>query len=79
MLDLVVVLNFHSTDISDLIQFMKALFGSFDLAMDSTRVGILTQKGSQPAAAWYLNSQRGGYTVLNSLVVGTISSLSRSV
>lgn len=73
LLDLVVVLNFQNFDVTglpDLQTFMRTLFGRFDLSGDSTRVGIVTQKGPQPYPAWYLNSRQGGFTVDISLAVG---------
>mgnify|MGYP000396835466 CR=1 FL=1 len=76
MLDIVVVLNFYNFDhqeLLDLQQFVKTLFGGFDLDLNATRVGIVTKKNSQPSTSWYLNSSIGrGYTVVDTLAVCTL-------
>lgn len=72
MLDLVVVLDFQKLspfEMTSLQDFLKTQFERFHLDLNDTRVGIVTRRSSQPMAAWYLNSQIGGYPVTNTLKV----------
>lgn len=73
MLDLVVVLDFQTLSpfaMKSLQDFLKTQFERFHLDLSDTRVGIVTRRSSQPMAAWYLNSQSGGYPVTSTLKVG---------